>query len=229
MRRALQHNALVCGGKLFRLYFGPPCHAKGNLRAGIDAFQLPSCGRAMNVDGAPPVPYIAERNAVCSVPVFSTHRKNAEFTLTATDNSGYVTQAKVQWKYAADDDTKWADVTLADGAFQPSASGGTLTVDTTALEPDTNGNIMLKFTVGDAAGNVSNEISGAYALASETGTPGCVEVSFPNVPGIPDGFASLRKIIEDILPAHVGIQYVYWYVTWGELEQRFATWGAPCP
>lgn len=66
---------------------------------------------------------------------------------------------------------------------------------------------------------------GVYALASETGTPGYVEVSFPNVPGIPDGFEELCKIIEDILPAHVGIQYVYWYVTWEELERRFAAWG----
>ena len=66
---------------------------------------------------------------------------------------------------------------------------------------------------------------GVYALARETGTPGRVEVSFPNVPGIPDGFEELRKIIEDILPAHVEIQYIYWYVTWEEMERRFATWG----
>ena len=66
---------------------------------------------------------------------------------------------------------------------------------------------------------------GVYALAEETGIPGRVEIFFPDVPGIPDGFEELRKIIEDILPAHVGIQYVYWYVTWEELERRFATWG----
>ena len=52
-----------------------------------------------------------------------------------------------------------------------------------------------------------------------------VEVRFPDVPGVPDGFARLKKILEDILPCHLQINYVYWYVTWGELEERFPTWG----
>ena len=66
---------------------------------------------------------------------------------------------------------------------------------------------------------------GHNAVASETGTPGTVEVRFPDVPGIPDGFEALRAIIEDILPCHLAVEYVYWYVTWEELEERFATWG----
>ena len=66
---------------------------------------------------------------------------------------------------------------------------------------------------------------GINAVASETGTPGTVEVRFPDVPGIPDGFEALRAIIEDILPCHLAVEYVYWYVTWEELEERFATWG----
>lgn len=67
---------------------------------------------------------------------------------------------------------------------------------------------------------------GVNAVAAETSTPGRVEVSFPDVPGIPDGYEELRKIIEDILPCHLDIQYVYWYVTWAMLESKFATWGA---
>ena len=66
---------------------------------------------------------------------------------------------------------------------------------------------------------------GINAVASETGTPGTVEVRFPDVPGIPEGFEALRAIIEDILPCHLAVEYVYWYVTWGMLEERFATWG----
>ena len=38
-------------------------------------------------------------------------------------------------------------------------------------------------------------------------------------------FEELRAIIEDILPCHLAVEYVYWYVTWGMLEDRFATWG----
>ena len=67
---------------------------------------------------------------------------------------------------------------------------------------------------------------GINAVAGETETPGTVEVRFPDVPGIPDGFEELRAIIEDILPCHLAVEYVYWYVTWGMLEKRFATWGA---
>lgn len=67
---------------------------------------------------------------------------------------------------------------------------------------------------------------GINAVASETGTPGKVEVRFPDVPGIPDGFEELRGMIEDILPCHLEVAYIYWYVTWAMLESKFATWGA---
>ena len=66
---------------------------------------------------------------------------------------------------------------------------------------------------------------GINAQARETGKTGTVEIWFPDVPGIPDGFEELRKIIESILPAHLGIEYTYWYITWSEMEQKFATWG----
>lgn len=65
---------------------------------------------------------------------------------------------------------------------------------------------------------------GLNAEVSETDDPGVVEVRFPDVPGIPEGFEQLRKIIEDILPAHLQVEYVYWYITWGMVENRFHTW-----
>ncbi len=66
---------------------------------------------------------------------------------------------------------------------------------------------------------------GLNALAHETGETGRVEVTFPEVPGIPDGFEEMRKIIEEIIPCHLEITYVYWYITWAMMEARFATWG----
>ena len=66
---------------------------------------------------------------------------------------------------------------------------------------------------------------GLNAVARETGTAGVVEVRFPDVPGVPEGFGELRRIIEDILPAHLETRYVYWYVTWDQLEEKFSTWG----
>lgn len=66
---------------------------------------------------------------------------------------------------------------------------------------------------------------GINAVTEETGTPGKVTVHFPDVPGVPDGFEELRAIIESILPAHVEIEYVFWYITWAMMEAKFATWG----
>lgn len=66
---------------------------------------------------------------------------------------------------------------------------------------------------------------GLNAAASETGTPGYVEVRFPDVPGIPEGFEEMKRIIEDILPCHLGIEYVFWYITWAMMEEKFDTWG----
>ena len=66
---------------------------------------------------------------------------------------------------------------------------------------------------------------GINAVAGETDTPGKVTVHFPNVPGIPDGIEEMKAIIESILPAHVLIEYVYWYVTWALMEEKFHTWG----
>lgn len=64
---------------------------------------------------------------------------------------------------------------------------------------------------------------GIPALVKEKGT-GQVSVSFPGVAGEPDNFEELKKIIEDILPAHLGIEYDIWYLTWQELEDNFPSW-----
>lgn len=66
---------------------------------------------------------------------------------------------------------------------------------------------------------------GLNAQVSETGERGVVEVRFPDVPGVPDGFEQLKKIIEDIIPCHLQVNYVYWYITWQRIENRFSTWG----
>lgn len=59
---------------------------------------------------------------------------------------------------------------------------------------------------------------GVNARVRETGKAGTVEVSFPKVPGIPPGFDEIQKIVEDILPAHLLVQYHFWYLTWAQLD-----------
>ena len=66
---------------------------------------------------------------------------------------------------------------------------------------------------------------GINARAREIGVPNCVEVWFPDTPGQPEGFERMKVIMEDILPCHLGITYVFWYLTWGEVGEKFPSWG----
>ena len=34
----------------------------------------------------------------------------------------------------------------------------------------------------------------------------------------------MKTIIEDILPAHLGIEYDFWFLIWQELEDNFPSW-----
>ena len=34
----------------------------------------------------------------------------------------------------------------------------------------------------------------------------------------------MRRIVEDILPAHLSVVYWFWYLTWAELEEKFPNW-----
>lgn len=66
---------------------------------------------------------------------------------------------------------------------------------------------------------------GVSARAEETDRPGYVEVYFPGTAGVPEEFDRLRLIVEEILPCHLGITYVFWYRTWGELADMVTTFG----
>lgn len=66
---------------------------------------------------------------------------------------------------------------------------------------------------------------GVNAKARETGIPNCVQVWFPDTAGIPEGFEQMQYIMEEILPCHLGIEYVFWYLTWAEARDKFSVWG----
>ena len=66
---------------------------------------------------------------------------------------------------------------------------------------------------------------GLNARAEEGDRPGYVKVYFPDVAGIPEGFDRIRVIIEEILPSHVDVTYVFWYNTWGMVAKRHLTFG----
>ena len=39
-----------------------------------------------------------------------------------------------------------------------------------------------------------------------------------------DGFEEMCKIIEEIIPCHLSIEYVFWFITWALMEERFPLW-----
>ena len=72
---------------------------------------------------------------------------------------------------------------------------------------------------------INDTISGCGipAKAIETGVSS-VAVIFPGIPGEPEGFDQLKKIVEDILPPHLEIQYWLRYIAWTEFAEQFSTW-----
>lgn len=65
---------------------------------------------------------------------------------------------------------------------------------------------------------------GINAQVREAGEVNTVDVRFPQVPGIPEGFDRIRTLVEDILPAHLLVRYMFWYQSWQQLEDRQMTW-----
>ena len=65
---------------------------------------------------------------------------------------------------------------------------------------------------------------GAACVIEECGTVNRIRVRFPHIMGIPEDFAPMRAILEDILPAHAGIEYAFRWCTWAETEGYGLLW-----
>lgn len=52
-----------------------------------------------------------------------------------------------------------------------------------------------------------------------------VIIRFVGVRGIPKNLSDLQEQIENIIHAHLGTEYQFTYLTWGELKQAPTTWG----
>lgn len=53
---------------------------------------------------------------------------------------------------------------------------------------------------------------------------GHLRVSFPDVAGVPAEFEQIKKIILDILPCHLGVEFFFRYLTWAQCEAARHTW-----
>lgn len=65
---------------------------------------------------------------------------------------------------------------------------------------------------------------GINAVVTESETPMCVEVAFPDNLGIPDGIDKLKQRIEQILPCHLEVSYRYIYSAWGDIMAVISSW-----
>ena len=66
---------------------------------------------------------------------------------------------------------------------------------------------------------------GIRARAEESGA-GRLRVVFPRVSGVPAEFEQIRKIILEILPCHLDVEFYFRYLTWAECEGAGYTWAA---
>lgn len=64
---------------------------------------------------------------------------------------------------------------------------------------------------------------GIRAQAIELGT-NQVRVVFPDVVGVPTEFEQIQKIVMDILPCHLGVEFYFRFLTWAECEAAEYTW-----
>ncbi|MDO4314830.1 MAG: hypothetical protein Q4C45_03570 [Oscillospiraceae bacterium] len=64
---------------------------------------------------------------------------------------------------------------------------------------------------------------GIKARALEMGE-GKLRVIFPEVVGVPAEFEQVRRIILDILPCHLAVEFYFRYLTWAECEWAGYTW-----
>ena len=64
---------------------------------------------------------------------------------------------------------------------------------------------------------------GIRARATELGN-GKLQVRFPDTAGEPAEFDQIQKMILDILPCHLEVEFYFRYLTWAECEQAGYTW-----
>ena len=67
---------------------------------------------------------------------------------------------------------------------------------------------------------------GIRAKALETGDTGHLRIIFPEVAGVPAEFEQIQKIILDILPCHLEVEFYFRYLTWEECEAAGMTWAS---
>lgn len=72
--------------------------------------------------------------------------------------------------------------------------------------------------------NVASGYSNGEVEVNSTDTPGLYEIKFIGSRGVPDNMPGLKKALDIIIPAHLGLTYVFTFAPWGDLSNQ--TWGS---
>lgn len=78
------------------------------------------------------------------------------------------------------------------------------------------------FTLADINDTISG--CGIKALAQEKDQFGYIRVIFPEVAGVPAEFEQISRIILDIIPCHLEVEFYFRYLTWQECHRFGYTW-----
>ncbi len=78
-------------------------------------------------------------------------------------------------------------------------------------------------TTKDMIENVARAFSNGAVQVIEHNDEYFFEIKLVGTRGIPANMTGLKSILEEIKPAHLGINYVFTFATWGEVKKR--TWG----
>ena len=76
---------------------------------------------------------------------------------------------------------------------------------------------------GDPGGRDVCDGCGIRARATEKADRS-LEITFPGIIGIPAEFDQIQKIILDILPCHLAVEFFFHYLTWAYCETLEYTW-----
>lgn len=71
--------------------------------------------------------------------------------------------------------------------------------------------IALAFGCGDIK---AKQIEGQYII----------NIKFISIYGIPEGLEVFKKVLRDVIPAHLDIKYIYSFMTWNEFNNYNKTW-----
>jgi len=72
--------------------------------------------------------------------------------------------------------------------------------------------------------NIASSFENSDVEVIEDNSNYCFKVKFINMKGVPPNLDDLKAIIEELKPAHLGVNYIFTFLTWDEHDNYNKTW-----